>query len=60
MLSSLPAFLESPDAFDQMYESRLGIYTTIADYTIDTEEQMWEVIHSDPFFASPPGGNPTA
>lgn len=60
---SLPAFLQDQDfeeAFQKMYTSRVGIYSQIADYTIYTEEQLWQVIHSDPFFELPPGESLTA
>jgi shikimate kinase len=46
--------------FLQDYDNRLGIYNALAHYNIFTEDELWEVIHSDPFSESPHGENHTA
>ena len=50
--SDLPAFLAGSnpaEKFESLYHNRLGIYKEIAHHSIRTEEELWEVIHSDPF-----------
>lgn len=52
--SELPAFLEGSnpnEKFESLYHNRLGIYKKIAHHNIRTEDELWEVIRSDPFSA---------
>jgi shikimate kinase len=44
LIDPLPAFLDPSDpegSFEQMYQERLGIYESIADHIVDSEEQLW-------------------
>lgn len=52
--SRLPTFLKGPHPeaqFESLYHNRLGIYLSIAHHSVITEDELWEVIHSDPFSA---------
>jgi shikimate kinase len=49
LIDPLPAILdpEHPEeSFEKMYQSRQRLYEEIADYRIDTEEQIWEFLSS--------------
>lgn len=46
--SRVPLFLKGSN-FDLLYHYRLGIYLEIAHHSIVTEDDLWAVIHLDPF-----------
>lgn len=61
--SPIPSFLDPQDldgSFEKMYRHRSPIYKKIADIIVKDEHNLWEVIHSEPFFASLHGANLTA
>jgi shikimate kinase len=48
LINSLPAFLDPyhlEESFEQMYESRKDLYEQIADHIVDSEQQIWPLIH---------------
>ncbi len=45
--------------FDQIYQERIGIYYRIADYVVESEEELWEVIRLERSFVSAAGENLT-
>jgi shikimate kinase len=57
----LPAYfnpLEPEESFEQMVQSRLGIFEAIADDVISNEEEAWAAIHSERFSESRRGASP--
>jgi len=58
----LPSFFDPQDpegSFEKMYAERAPIYEQAADCIVRSEEELWQVIHSEKLFASSHGENPT-
>ena len=51
----VPAYATDAQAFLALAEKRQALYERYADMSIDNQEKIWQVIHLEQCFASPPG-----